>query len=103
MTIIETIRQLVSAMEPATAKDEALKIGVLAILEKVSKSDREEKKEQPEPKKKTKRGRKPFDIGKAQACRNAGWSVAKIADEMGVSEQTVRNNLAKAEGENDDK
>lgn len=103
MTIIETIRQLVSAMEPATAKDEALKIGVLAILEKVSKSDREEKKEQPEPKKKTKRGRKPFDIGKAQACRNAGWSVAKIADAMGVSEQTVRNNLAKAEGENDDK
>lgn len=44
MTIIETIRQLVSAMEPATAKDEALKIGVLAILEKAASRTEKRKK-----------------------------------------------------------
>lgn len=45
--------------------------------------------------KKTKKTRKPFDTGKLGALRRAGWSVAKIADEMGVSEQTVRNHMKK--------
>ena len=49
----------------------------------------------PKPKPEKTRGRKPFDIGKLRALRNAGWSVAKIADEMGVSEQTIRNHMKK--------
>lgn len=47
--------------------------------------------------KKTEPKRKTFDTGKLGALRKAGWSVAKIADEMGVSEQTVRNHM-KREG-----
>jgi len=35
-------------------------------------------------------GRKPFDVGKMNALLQAGWSVPKIADEMGVSAPTVR-------------
>ena len=34
-----------------------------------------------------------YDVGKICALRRASWSVAKIADEMGCSEQTVRNIL----------
>ena len=50
---------------------------------------------EPKPKPEKTRGRKPFDTGKLRALRNAGWSVAKIADEMGVSEQTIRNHMKK--------
>ena len=32
-----------------------------------------------------------FDSGKAQALRDAGWGVRKIAEEMKVCEQTVYN------------
>lgn len=49
----------------------------------------------PEPKPQKTRGRKPFDTGKLKALRNAGWSVAKIADEMRVAEQTIRNHMKK--------
>lgn len=42
------------------------------------------------------RKRKAFDVGKAKALRDAGWSVAKIADEMRVSEPTVRKHLKEA-------
>ncbi len=51
----------------------------------------EEPKEEPneEPKKK----RKTIDHGKIMALHRAGWSVAKIADEMRVSDQTVRNHI----------
>lgn len=49
----------------------------------------------PEP---VKAKRKPLDMGKVQALRNAGWSMKKIADEMGVSEGTIWNNLKKLEG-----
>lgn len=36
-------------------------------------------------------------MGKVTALRNAGWSMKKIADEMGVSEGTIWNNLKKLE------
>ena len=49
----------------------------------------------PTPKAEKKSKRKPFDTGKLRALRNAGWSVAKIADEMGVTEQTIRNHMKK--------
>lgn len=36
--------------------------------------------------------RKPIDKGKAQALRNAGWSINDIASEMGCSYSAVYNN-----------
>lgn len=56
-----------------------------------------------EDKPKRKRGgqKKPIDDGKIEALRRAGWSLAKIADEMGCSPQTVANRLAKMEAENE--
>ena len=41
------------------------------------------------------RRRKQIDWGKAEACRRAGWSIEKIADELGCSGQTVRNHFKK--------
>ena len=38
----------------------------------------------------TKKKRPTFDVGKMTALLKAGWSVPKIADEMGVSAPTVR-------------
>lgn len=35
-------------------------------------------------------GRPPFDTGKMKACLKAGRSIAWIADEMGVTEATIR-------------
>lgn len=50
----------------------------------------------PQPKTETKKGRKKaLDTGKLKALRDAGWTVAKIADEMGVSEPTIRNYIHK--------
>ena len=47
-----------------------------------------------------KNAKKPnLDVGKMIACAKAGWSVAKIADELRCSEQTVRNRLKKAREE----
>lgn len=41
--------------------------------------------------------REPFDIGKMKALYDRGWSAAMVADEMGVSVQTIYNK-AKKEG-----
>jgi DNA-binding NarL/FixJ family response regulator len=38
---------------------------------------------------------KVLDEGKIKALRVAGWSIAKIADEMGVSEPTIAKRLKK--------
>ena len=95
MKTSEVIRQLLNTMGPLDPKDEAIRIGIIAILDRSAKATEQKPEAVPEQKPK-KRGRRPFDIGKAKACKDAGWSIAKIADEMGVSEQTVRNNLAKA-------
>lgn len=40
---------------------------------------------------KPRRGRKAIDEGKICSLTNAGWSAAAIADDMGLSEPTVRN------------
>ena len=34
-----------------------------------------------------------LDMGKVKALRDAGWTLDKIADEMGVSPQTIANRL----------
>jgi DNA-binding NarL/FixJ family response regulator len=49
-----------------------------------------EKKAQKE---KTAPKKKPLDDGKILALRKAGWSLAKIADEMGCSAQTIVNHI----------
>ena len=85
MTTLEIIRRLVAVIEPNDPQSEAIKQAVLALLEK-------EEPEKTEPAKKPP-GRKPFDTGKLKALLNGGWPVAKIADEMGVSEQTIRNHM----------
>ena len=36
-----------------------------------------------------------FDTGKMIACLRAGWSIAKGADELGVTDQTIRNHMKK--------
>ena len=67
------------------------------ILTKQNKPDRKKvpKQEKPEQKaqKQTTRKKSSFDVGKLAALWKAGWSVRKIADEMGVSEPTVRKYL----------
>ena len=43
----------------------------------------------PPPAGKKRGSKKALDVGKLVALHNAGWSVAKIADELGVAIQTV--------------
>ncbi len=52
---------------------------------------------------KHKRGgkKKQIDEGKIKALRKAGWSLAKIADEMRCSTQTIANRLAEMEVNNE--
>lgn len=62
-----------------------------------------EKPEKPaEPKKpKAKPGgrmrKKKLDLGKIAALRNAGWSLEKIADELGCCTQTTANHIKEAQ------
>ena len=35
----------------------------------------------------------PFDEGKMKALHRAGWSIHKIADEMGVEDEEIRRRL----------
>lgn len=53
-----------------------------------------------EPKKVQKKeptNKKDIDMGKVKALRKAGWTLEKIADEMGCSAQTIANKLKGAE------
>lgn len=53
-----------------------------------------------EPKKVQKKeptNKKDIDMGKVKALRKAGWTLEKIADEMGCSAQTIANKLKEAE------
>ena len=49
------------------------------------------KKCDPAPKAGTRR--KDLDDGKIRALRKAGWTLEKIADEMGCAPQTIKNRL----------
>lgn len=100
----EIIKTLLGVIGKDLELDVAIRDVVLGLLDL-----QEDKK--PEPKKEpAKRGRpkkteekktepkpKPFDTGKLKALLDGGWSVAKIADEMGVSVQTIYNKM-KTEG-----
>lgn len=41
--------------------------------------------------------KKELDIGKVKALRKAGWTLEKIADEMGVSSPTISKSLKEVE------
>ena len=76
--------------------DRALCHGVILLLETEENTPEPDRKivpkqtetEQKAPKQTT-RKKSSFDVGKLAALWKAGWSVPKIADEMGVSEPTV--------------
>ncbi len=95
MKTTTVIKKLLNEMEPSTEKNEALKLSILTILDSLGTEDPARKARSEALKGKA--GRKShFDIGKAKALRKAGWSIAQMADELGYSEQTVRNQLKKA-------
>lgn len=93
MDNIEIVKLLLGFIGADKEKDKALADACLVLLG--------EPKEEPkaEPKAETKRGRKPFDMGKLKALLDGGWSVPKIADEMGVSDQTIYNKMKKLEAD----
>ena len=78
---------LISADDP---KKKVLVDAVLFLLDEPEKTPAPSKKPDEPKAEPKKRGRKPsIDWGKAKACRKAGWSVPKIADELQCSEQTI--------------
>lgn len=98
----ELIRSLVNVIGIDLDLDKSIRDVVLGLLELPEEQEpkkepakrgrpkkTEEKKTEPKP--------KPFDTGKLKALLDGGWSVAKIADEMGVSVQTIYNKM-KTEG-----
>ena len=67
----------------------------------LAQKEKEPKKEPPkEPKKAESPKPKRIDVGKIHALADAGWKIKDIAEDVGCSEQTVRNHLAKG-GPND--
>lgn len=69
--------------------DKLLANACLIILNEMDQPEAPKPKEQKP--KKTGGRRKKFDMGKLGALTDGGWSVKDIADELGCSEQTVRN------------
>ena len=101
MSNLEAVRMLIRAMGRALDLDEALRAGALAILDDMVPGETEAVQEEPKPKepapkqKPKKKQAKPFDVGKAKALREGGWTLAGIAKEMNCSQQTVANHLKK--------
>lgn len=58
-----------------------------------------EPKPELKPKQRKAINRKELDMGKVKALREAGWSMEKIADEMGCAAQTIANHLREVEHE----
>ena len=54
------------------------------------------------PKKKKSGRKKTVDTAKIRALHNAGWSAAKIADELGCSNAAVYENLRQMRAENEE-
>ena len=96
MNNIEIIKMLINALDSTGVQDEAIKTAALALLDNIKVAPKQEQPKEPKPAKSSKpSGRKGIDHGKIIALHNAGWPVAKIADEMGISVQTVHNHLKK--------
>ena len=95
MTDREIIKVLVNAIEPSTEGEKVLKQIIIGLLESESPKKAEAKPKAAAPKKKP--GRKPIDWPKAEACRKAGWSIPKIADELKCAEATVYSHFKSLE------
>ena len=111
MTNIEIAKTILKYVgQDSIEVDRALCAGVILLLDGQDATE-QAKTEQTEPEqpekisaenfqgrvKQRRGGRKPFDTGKMKALLKAGWSIAKIADEMGVTEATIRKHC-KEEG-----
>lgn len=90
MKKMEVVRKLLTYIGKDAEEDKVIAEACLMLMPE------EPKKEEPK-KEETKKGRKPFDMGKLKALIDGGWAVPKIADEMGVSEQTIRNRMKQLE------
>lgn len=99
MYTFEEVRAIVRFLlaEQAAELTETEPLQAEPVEEQKAPEPKEEAKEEPKPAPKKpgakKPGPKPIDHGKIMALRRAGWSVAKIADEMRCAEQTVRNHI----------
>ena len=80
--VIEPVKAATSA--PMATDQQEEKAEIIAELKKKC-----------DPVPKTGTQRKNLDDGKIRALRKAGWTLEKIADEMGCSPQTVKNRLDK--------
>lgn len=91
MKNLETAKKLIEMIDGRHAEEmEALKWAAILCIDSVNMKKEEAKKTATKAAAKKKGGRKPsIDWGKAKACRAAGWSVPKIADELGCAEQTI--------------
>lgn len=89
MTKTDLILSLIQIIEPKTERDAIIKAAAIQLITPDDFQSKPAEPEHGEPKPK-KKGRPPFDKGKMNALLQAGWSVPKIADEMGVSAPTVR-------------
>lgn len=110
MTNNRLAAELVKLMGGGPEQNEILKTAIIDLLQE---DDPKEERPATDEKKKTAAEKKPaaaqkqqtkakpekkeYDWGKAEACRRAGWSVAKIADELGCSVQTVYNHFKEKE------
>ena len=92
MSDIELVKEMLKKIGE-TDKDAILAEACYFMLESM---EEPEKKAWPKP---TKRKGKPFDFGKLKALLDGGWSVPKIADEMGVSDQTIYNRMKEMEAD----
>ena len=90
MKKMEVVRKLLTYIGKDAEEDKVIAEACLMLMPE------EPKKEEPK-KEEAKKGRKPFDMGKLKALVDGGWAVPKIADEMGVSEQTIRNRMKQME------
>ena len=95
MTNIEIIKMLINALDTNGVAEEADKQAALALLDNLKIAPKKEATEAPAKAVAKPLGRKPVDHGKILALHDAGWPVKKIAGEIGVSEQTVKNHLKK--------
>lgn len=106
MSNVEIVKVLLQYIGNDLEQDKAIAQGAVILLdaEKAPEADAAPKQREPEKKpekqskpKKTAPKKKKFDTGKMIALLNGGWSVAKIADEMGCSTATIYNHM-KEEG-----
>ena len=103
MEKINAVEILLGAMGTDPDWNEALRIGVMAILREMNEQGAQPKKTaakttQKPQKKDSKDGNpsgrpKRVDVGKIKALHEGGWSTAEIAGELNCSGETVRRYL----------